>query len=36
MYQILKIILKKQTLNRIHTFDWPSKGRSEGTSFNDA
>lgn len=36
IYQILKIILKKQTVSRIHTFDWPSKGRSEGTSFNDA
>jgi len=36
IYKILKIILKKQTVSRIHIFDWPSKGRSEGTSFNDA
>lgn len=31
-----KIILKEQTVSRIHIFDWPSKGRSEGTSFSDA
>jgi hypothetical protein len=36
IYQILKIILRKWTVSRIHTFDWPSKGRNEGTSFNDA
>ena len=36
IYHILKIIFKKWTVSRVHTFDWPSKGRSEGTSFNDA